>query len=92
MHENRKTGSRKKSSQSDSLLSASPLSGDKNICRPPKIITLLTDFGLADTYVGVMKGVIAGINAEARIIDLCHDVGPQDVFEAAFLLAGCLSK
>jgi len=47
----------------------------------------MTDFGLTDTYVGVMKGVVAGINPEARVIDLCHDVAPQDVHGAAFLLA-----
>ncbi len=52
------------------------------------IITLLTDFGTRDTYVGVMKGVIASINPEARVIDLCHDVSPQNVREAAFLLSG----
>lgn len=52
------------------------------------IITLLTDFGTRDTYVGVMKGVIAGINPAARVIDLCHDISPQNVREAAFLLLG----
>ncbi len=50
------------------------------------IITLLTDFGLEDPFVGVMKGVILGINPEAQIVDLCHLVRPQDVFEAAFIL------
>lgn len=88
MHENRKTGHRKKFSRSHSPLPASPPSDDENIVEPAKVITLLTDFGVTDTYVGVMKGVIAGINAEARIIDLCHELAPQDVFEAAFLLAG----
>ncbi|UCD56352.1 MAG: SAM-dependent chlorinase/fluorinase [Candidatus Hydrogenedentota bacterium] len=56
--------------------------------QPANIITLLTDFGVADTYVGVMKGVIAGINPEARIIDLSHGIAPQDVRGAALLLAG----
>ncbi|RJP19586.1 MAG: hypothetical protein C4520_12640 [Candidatus Abyssobacteria bacterium SURF_5] len=55
--------------------------------RPGGVITLLTDFGLADAYVGVMKGVIAGINREASVIDLCHEVAPQNVHQAAFLLA-----
>jgi hypothetical protein len=50
------------------------------------LITLLTDFGTADTYVGVMKAVILGICPQARIIDLSHDVAPQDVQEAAYLL------
>ena len=36
------------------------------------IITLTTDFGLADAYVAAMKGVILGINPEAKLIDICH--------------------
>lgn len=51
-----------------------------------RIITLITDFGLEDIYVGVMKGVILGINPQATIVDLCHNVPPQDVRQAAFLL------
>lgn len=50
-------------------------------------ITLLTDFGHRDAYVGVMKGVIAGIAPQARVIDLCHEVRPQAVADAAFQLA-----
>jgi hypothetical protein len=50
------------------------------------IITLLTDFGLKDSYVGVMKGVIASINEEAKVIDISHQVEPQNILEAAFLL------
>ena len=44
-----------------------------------KIITLLTDFGLQDVYVGIMKGVISQINPNASIIDLTHDIPPQDI-------------
>jgi len=51
-----------------------------------RIITLTTDFGLEDIYVGVMKGVILGINPQATIVDLCHYIPPQDVRQAAFLL------
>lgn len=51
-----------------------------------RIITLLTDFGSADPFVGIMKGVILGINPRVEIVDLCHGVSPQDVLEAAFLL------
>jgi hypothetical protein len=51
------------------------------------LVTLTTDFGLADPFVGVMKGVIAGIAPEARVIDLTHDVPPQDVAHAARVLA-----
>jgi S-adenosylmethionine hydrolase len=49
-------------------------------------ITLTTDFTEHDGYVGVMKGVIAGIAPQARVIDLSHTVAPQDVFQAALLL------
>ncbi|MFQ5846821.1 MAG: S-adenosyl-l-methionine hydroxide adenosyltransferase family protein [Candidatus Methylomirabilales bacterium] len=51
-----------------------------------RIITLLTDFGSGDPFVGIMKGVILGINPRVQIVDLCHGVSPQDVLEAAFLL------
>jgi len=53
---------------------------------PAPIITLTTDFGLDDCYVGAMKGVILSRNPAARIIDLCHTVGPQDVLQAAYLI------
>jgi len=51
------------------------------------VIALLTDFGLKDHYVGVMKGVILSVNPHARIIDLSHDIGSQDVLDAYFLLS-----
>jgi S-adenosylmethionine hydrolase len=51
------------------------------------IITLLTDFGLKDGNVGVMKGVIWGIAPEAQIADLSHEISPQNVREAALILA-----
>ncbi|MBI3697309.1 MAG: SAM-dependent chlorinase/fluorinase [Acidobacteria bacterium] len=51
------------------------------------IITLTTDFGLSDHYVGVMKGVILGLDPEARLVDLCHQVEPYDVLGAALTLA-----
>jgi S-adenosylmethionine hydrolase len=49
------------------------------------MIILLTDFGQSE-YVGVMKGVIHSINREASIVDLCHDVSPQSVIEASWIL------
>jgi len=49
-------------------------------------VVLLTDFGLSDHYVGVMKGVILKHKPKARIIDLTHGVPPQDVRAAAFAL------
>lgn len=55
--------------------------------KPPPRITLLTDFGPKDTYIGVMKGVIATVCPHAVIEDLSHGIAPQDVHEGAFLLA-----
>lgn len=52
----------------------------------PCIITLTTDFGTSDAYVGVMKGVILGINPNARIVDITHAIPPQDIHEASFLI------
>ena len=51
--------------------------------KPPRIITLTTDFGISDTYVGIMKGVILGINPNAQVVDLTHAIPPQDIHEAA---------
>ncbi|MBD2109078.1 SAM-dependent chlorinase/fluorinase [Nodosilinea sp. FACHB-13] len=49
-------------------------------------IALLTDFGLQDSYVGVMKGVIATIAPTAQLIDLSHALPPQDLYTARFTL------
>src|SRR5215468_3308293 len=43
------------------------------------VITLLSDFGLEDGYVAAMKGVIAGIAPEARVVDITHLIPPRDV-------------
>ena len=50
------------------------------------IITLTTDFGTADPYAGVMKGVILGINPGATIVDITHEVQPQSILEGAFAI------
>ena len=50
------------------------------------IITLTTDFGLSDPFVGIMKGVILGIAPEAQLVDISHDVRSYDVAEGAFLV------
>src|SRR3989338_5229424 len=50
------------------------------------LITLLTDFGTADTFVGSMKGAILGINPEARIVDLTHEVPVHNIRSGAYLL------
>ncbi len=50
------------------------------------LITLITDFGMEDGNVGVMKGVIYGINPSASIVDLSHDIAPQNIANAAYVL------
>lgn len=52
----------------------------------PPIITLLTDFGTADYFVGAMKGAILSVCSDANIIDITHDVPPHDVQAGAFAL------
>lgn len=54
----------------------------------PLLLTLTTDFGTADPYVGVMKGVILGINPRASIIDISHDISPQSILQASFIIGG----
>lgn len=51
----------------------------------PPIITLTTDFGLSDAYAGAMKGVLLSINPRVTIVDISHDVRPQQISQAAFL-------
>ncbi|MFP3980788.1 MAG: S-adenosyl-l-methionine hydroxide adenosyltransferase family protein [Desulfobacterales bacterium] len=51
------------------------------------VISLTTDFGLTDPYAGIMKGVIASICPEASVIDLTHQIDPQDVHGAAYVLS-----
>lgn len=52
----------------------------------PTIITLTTDFGLADHFVGTMKGVILNINPSVQFIDLSHQVIAHDVFDGALTI------
>jgi S-adenosylmethionine hydrolase len=56
--------------------------------KPNSIVTLTTDFGLADTYVGTMKGVILSINPRCTVIDITHEIGPQDIMGAGLALSG----
>jgi len=51
-----------------------------------RAITLLTDFGTADYFVGAMKGVILSINPQAVIADITHEIPAQDVAAGAFTL------
>jgi S-adenosylmethionine hydrolase len=54
---------------------------------PAPILTLTTDFGLADHYVGAMKGVILGLCPRARLVDISHLVRPFAIPEGAFTIA-----
>lgn len=56
-----------------------------------RIITFLTDFGDEGGYPGVMKGVALSINPDCHVIDMTHQVSPQNIEEAAFLLNNCCS-
>ena len=51
------------------------------------IVTLTTDFGLSDHYVGVMKGVILGICPKAQIVDISHEVTAHEINEGAYTIA-----
>ena len=51
------------------------------------LITLTTDFGLSDHFVGVMKGVIAGIARQAQVVDITHEVSAFEVSDGAFTIA-----
>jgi len=55
----------------------------------PALITLLTDFGSQDYFVGAMKGVILSISPNATVVDITHEIPPQDIHAAAFNLLAC---
>lgn len=61
-----------------------------DLVQTPPIVTLTTDFGLVDEYVGVMKGLILARAPQARLVDLTHQVEPQNVGRAAFVLQGAV--
>ena len=52
-----------------------------------RVITLTTDFGATDWFVGTMKGVILGINTQVQIVDVTHEISPGDTRGGAFALA-----
>lgn len=54
---------------------------------PAPIVTLTTDFGTRDPYVASMKGVLLSLNPAVRIVDITHEIAPQQVLEAGFTLA-----
>ncbi|HEX3282691.1 MAG TPA: SAM-dependent chlorinase/fluorinase [Pyrinomonadaceae bacterium] len=79
----RQTKTRRLGSKGSSLRVISSRLGPKG---KSNLITLLTDFGSADYFVAAMKGVILSYNPAARIVDITHEVSPQDTEEAAFTL------
>src|SRR5580704_12370854 len=52
-----------------------------------RLITLTTDFGTSDHFVGAMKGVIATIAPAARVVDISHEIAPYSIIEGAFVIA-----
>jgi hypothetical protein len=50
------------------------------------VVTLTTDFGVRDPWVGIMKGIILGVTRDVHLVDLTHDVAPHDVLEGALAL------
>jgi S-adenosylmethionine hydrolase len=56
-----------------------------------QVITLLTDFGTKDAFVGIMKGVILRINPAVTLVDLSHEVPPQDLLASALILRNAVA-
>src|SRR5438046_8017682 len=50
------------------------------------IITLTTDFGLKDPFVGAMKGVILGLAGSVKIVDITHEIPSYDIIEASIVI------
>ena len=55
------------------------------------IVTLTTDFGIDDPFVGIMKGVLLSILPSAELIDITHQVEPQNVRQAAYIIQAAFS-
>lgn len=62
------------------------------IPRPSGIVVLLTDFGSRDPYVGLMKGMVLRNYPRATLVDLTHEVPPQDIALGAFLLRSAIDR
>src|SRR2546423_14433869 len=54
------------------------------------LVTLLTDFGTGDYFVGAMKGALLAVNPRAQIVDITHEIAPHDVEAGAFTLLAAL--
>lgn len=69
--------------QNDEL--QSDAAADSSFCAPP-LISLLTDFGTADYFVGAVKGAILSVNPQARVVDITHDIPAHDIQAGAFTI------
>ncbi|MEA3385506.1 MAG: SAM-dependent chlorinase/fluorinase [Thermodesulfobacteriota bacterium] len=56
------------------------------------ILAFLSDFGLKDPYAGIVKAVVLGINPALRIVDISHQVAPQDVMDGSFVLGSAFRE
>jgi S-adenosylmethionine hydrolase len=56
------------------------------------LITLLTDFGTRDAFVAGMKGMILKTNPQAQLVDITHEIAPQDIWEGAFTLQNAYAQ
>src|SRR5215204_2993796 len=58
-----------------------------NVSPDLPVITLLTDFGTTDYFVGAVKGAILSVNRAVTIVDITHEIPPQDIETGAFMLS-----
>lgn len=64
-------------------------SSSSSFCALPSalpVVSLLTDFGTSDYFVGAMKGALLSVNPQAQIIDITHEIPPHDIYAGAFTL------
>ena len=62
----------------------------KSLSPNKHLITLTTDFGINDSYVAQMKGAILGINPNVKIVDVTHQIPPQNILAASFVIDSAL--
>jgi len=60
--------------------------------RPSGIVTLTTDFGWVDPYVGIMKGALFDVAPRPTVVDISHDVPPQDIGAGAFFMWSLIDR
>lgn len=77
---------------SASPLKVPPANAGSSDSQTSGLITLLTDFGTEDYFVAAVKGVIIGSSPNARIVDITHDIPPQDIEAGAFTLLAAYSS